>query len=96
MLLLHYTVPGHDFYLATDVSQYVKGADLYQCDEEDVKHPLAYTSKTLAWSRYAYCTMKREFYVVAFFMIYFQNCTHGLKAWILTDDAALTQLSNFK
>ena len=56
--LLHYTMPGHDFYLAIDASQYTIPVELYQFDE-GVNHPIGFASKPLEWSRHAYYMTKR-------------------------------------
>ena len=87
-ILLYYVKPKVPFVHDVDVSQTMIGACLLQ-EQDSLKVPLAFCSKTLGQSRQKYCTTKRELYACIYATMYFRGFISGEDVTIHMDHSAL-------
>ena len=94
--VLSYPMPEEgSFILDTDASNQSIGAVLSQ-EQEGEERVSAYASHTLNCAEKNYCTTKKEFLAVVYFVEHFRHYLYGRRFIIRTDHASLKWLKNFK
>ena len=83
-----------EFHIATDASQYVVGAVLYQVDANDKKCYIVFASKTLQVGQRNYSAPKRELLAIIFAIRKFCSYVFGQKFRVETDHKALVYLNS--
>ena len=86
------------FYLVTDASDIGLGAVLEQDSDlvEEVRHPIAYWSRTLQPREQKYTVTERECLAIVEAVKVFRHYIHGLHFKVITDHNALRWLDNAK
>lgn len=83
------------FIIETDSSDLALGAVLFQM-QDDVRHPIAYASRTLTRSERKFTTTEKELLAVLFALTKFRAYVEGTTFEVYTDHASLTWLHNLK
>ena len=93
--ILIYPIPGKQFILDTDASNFAVGAVLSQ-EVDGKEHVIAYMSKALHKHEISYCTTRKELLAVVTALKNFHPYLYGQKVIIRTDNAAVSWMTNLK
>lgn len=94
--LLYHPKLNEPFILESDVSGHGIGARLYQLDEQDVEHDIAFASRTLKGAEINYSTTEKEALAVVYAVQKWQLYLLGARVIIKTDHKALEFLMTCK
>ena len=83
------------FVIESDSSDLAVGAVLFQY-QDDVRHPIAYASRTLTKSERKFTTTEKELLAVLFALTKFRSYVEGTTFEVYTDHASLAWLHNLK
>ena len=87
--ILIYPIPGKQFILDTDASNFAVGAVLSQ-EVDGKEHVIAYMSKALHKHEISYCTTRKELLAVVTALKNFHPYLYGQKVILRTDNAAVS------
>lgn len=93
--ILIYPIPGKQFLLDTDASNFAVGAVLSQ-EVDGNEHVIAYMSKALHKHELSYCTTRKELLAVVTALKNFHPYIYGQKVILRTDNAAVSWMTNLK
>lgn len=88
-VMLRHPIPGQEFFLQTDSSDYALGAELYQVTSDKDKGVIAFASRSLRSYEVRYTTTERELLAIIYALQKFRTYIQGAKLTIRTDHYAL-------